>query len=129
MGQEAARGRQVVGAKGLITQEGEPDLGRAPPLIQDLIDSSMTEYKTGLLREKEGSVLAARVEEVALEVEEGGRVPVEREVGDIQVETAITCNEDLVLHTNRLATWTPPCWSLNQMSNLLLVESPQLEKR
>ena len=82
MGQGAARGRQVVGAKGLITQEGEPDLGRAPPLIQDLIDSSMTEYKTGLLREKEGSVLAARVEEVALEVEEGGRVPVEREVGD-----------------------------------------------
>ena len=82
MGQEAARGRQVVGAQGLITKEGKPDLGRAPPLIQYLIDSSMNKYKTGLLREKEGSVLAARVEEVALEVEEGGRVPVEREVGD-----------------------------------------------
>ena len=89
MGQEAARGRQVVGAQGLITKEGKPDLGRAPPFIQDLIDSSMTKYKTGLLREKEGAVLAARVEEVALEVEEGGRVPVEREVGDIHVETAI----------------------------------------
>ena len=62
MGQEAARGRQVVGAQGLITKEGEPDFGRAPPLIQDLIDSSMTEYKTGLLREKEGAVLAARME-------------------------------------------------------------------
>ena len=34
-------------------------------------------------------MLAARVEEVALEVEEGGRVPVEREVSDIHVETAI----------------------------------------
>ena len=89
MGQEAARGRQVVGAKGLITKEGKPDFGCAPPLIQDLIDSSMTEYKTGLLKEKEGTVLAARVEEVALEVEEGGRVPVEREVSDIHVETAI----------------------------------------
>ena len=44
MGQGAARGRQVVGAKGLITKEEEPDLGRAPPLTQDLIDSSMTEY-------------------------------------------------------------------------------------
>ena len=82
MGQEAARGRQVVGAQGLITMEGEPDFGRAPPLIQDLIDSSITEYETGLLGEKEGAVLAARMEEVALEVEEEGRVPVEREVGD-----------------------------------------------
>ena len=99
MGQEAARGRQVVGAQGLITKEGEPDFGRAPSLIQDLIDSSMTEYKTGLLREKEGAVLAARMEEVALEVEEEGRVPVEREVGDIHVETAITCN-------TRFSSWT-----------------------
>ena len=49
MGQEAARGRQVVGAK-------------------------------GVLREGEGIVMAARLEEVALEVEEGRRVPVEREV-------------------------------------------------
>ena len=97
MGQEAARGRQVVGAQGLITKEGKPDLGRAPPFIQDLIDSSMTKYKTGLLREKEGAVLAARVEEVALEVEEGGRVPVEREVGDIHVETAITFNARISL--------------------------------
>ena len=99
MGQETARGRQVVGAQGLITKEGKPDLGRAPPFIQDLIDSSMTKYKTGLLREKEGAVLAARVEEVALEVEEGGRVPVEREVGDIHVETAITFNA-------RSSSWT-----------------------
>ena len=49
MGQEAARGRQVVGAK-------------------------------GILREEEGLVMAARVQEVALEVEQAGRVPVEREV-------------------------------------------------
>ena len=49
MGQEAARGRQVVGAK-------------------------------GVLREGEGIVMAARLEEVALEVEEGRRVAVEREV-------------------------------------------------
>ena len=49
MGQESARGRQVVGGKAIV-------------------------------REEEGMVLAARLEEVALEVEEGGRVPVEREV-------------------------------------------------
>ena len=49
MGQEAARGRQVVGAK-------------------------------GIMREEEGLVMAARVQEVALEVEQAGRVPVEREV-------------------------------------------------
>ena len=49
MGQEAARGRQVVGAKGLLRQE-------------------------------EGLVMAARVQEVALEVGQAGRVPVEREV-------------------------------------------------
>ena len=59
----------------------------------------MTEYQTGLFREKEGSVLAARMEEVALEVEEGGRVPVEREVGDIHVETAITVNA-------KFSSWT-----------------------
>ena len=49
MGQEAVRGRQVVGAK-------------------------------GILREEEGLVMAARVQEVALEVKQAGRVPVEREV-------------------------------------------------
>ena len=49
MGQEAAKGRQVVGAQAIV-------------------------------REGEGMVIAARLEEVALEVEEGGRVPVEREV-------------------------------------------------
>ena len=49
MGQEAARGRQVVGVK-------------------------------GVLREEEGLVMAARVQEVALEVRQADRVPVEREV-------------------------------------------------
>ena len=49
MGQEAAKGRQVVGAQAIV-------------------------------REGEGMVIAARLEEVALEVEEAGRVPVEREV-------------------------------------------------
>ena len=33
-----------------------------------------------IVREGEGMVIAARLEEVALEVEEAGRVPVEREV-------------------------------------------------
>ena len=53
MGQEGARGRQVVGEKAIV-------------------------------REGEGMVMAARLEEVALEVEEGGRVPVEREVQIMQ---------------------------------------------
>ena len=49
MGQEAARGRQLVGAKGVF-------------------------------REEEELVMAARVQEVALEVGQAGRVPIEREV-------------------------------------------------
>jgi len=56
MGQEAARGRQVVGAK-------------------------------GVLREEEGLVMAARVQEVALEVGQAGRVPVEREVQRIESDS------------------------------------------
>ena len=56
MGQEAARGRQVVGAK-------------------------------GVLREEEGMVMAARVQEVALEVGQAGRVPVEREVQRIESDS------------------------------------------
>ena len=49
MGQEAARGRQLVGAKGVF-------------------------------REEEELVMAAKLQEVALEVGQAGRVPIEREV-------------------------------------------------